>query len=572
MKAKKQQHQTQPPDVDMADVAQLKAKAKARPKRTKKAAAKGIAAKQTFAPSAKATKFQQEQHLQIDTQEFADGKTEEEKVVAPPSSTNKKRRRRSAAEIDRKFTCQIAGCQKAYGTESSLTHHQKLKHPDQLAEETQENQVGAFLLPLHTASRNVTIRPATALVTFASDPNLLLNGQHVDDLASSTDIIPPSAKAQRCNARFRSNSLPVASSTDQVDKNQIAPTSNPIKPKPRAKTPRKPRRVPTPHPKKTAAATRRTKIRSKSESLTEINPLQPLEEDKIPHSHSSANIQAAIVPINPSFEWPPSSISAAEHHSTSLSSDDQAIDSDILSVLATCDGEDLADFGNGPPSYQSSTSFGESEDAEMLPVGMECFKIAEHATLPTEFPMNEPEAELGLNAFASLGDDWANAAHLSTHLEKMSVDSPPHRLESAFVAAPESHHTMGRLRSTSDPSYAATPMMFGMAPTSPIPDPFSVKSGPVDALPLQSDGHFQSWSAAATLEPAKVEATTPQQLFWLSGGASVATESNAQPSSQALDELLQRDDALEWKAANAFEGDTDTDYGLGDTTMTSALL
>ncbi|GMF35191.1 unnamed protein product [Phytophthora lilii] len=99
-----------------------------------------------------------------------------------------------------------------------------------------------------------------------------------------------------------------------------------------------------------------------------------------------------------SFEWPPSSIATSRHHSTSLSSDDQAIDSAILSVLANCDVEELEDsFGGGPPSnnsYQSSTNYVGSEDTEMLPVAMECFKISENATLPTEtqeIVMNDPK-------------------------------------------------------------------------------------------------------------------------------------------------------------------------------------
>ncbi|KAK1930807.1 hypothetical protein P3T76_013764 [Phytophthora citrophthora] len=533
--------------------------------------------------------------LKIETRDLQEP---DEEKTAPPSSTSKKRRRRPAAEIDRRFKCSVPDCPKAYGSEGSLTHHRRIKHPELAKAEAQEKkegqpQTGTFSLPLHSTPRALSIRPATPLVKFTSDPALLLGNQSTNDLddrASRTEIIPPSAKAPRRIMRSRSNSEPVTAPIPAI----------PVKP--RAKTPRKPRRVPTPHPKKTivaAATARRNKLRSKSESLPEMTPFQPLEEFKMPVNHinqRSDNVvgaHEAILPINNTnsgglgtFEWSPASIPGSGHHSTSLSSDEQAIDSDILSVLANCDADEIGDsqvldFGGGPPStssFQSNSSFGKNEDTEMLPVGMECFKISENATLPTEeaprLRMKEPESELGLNAFAALGDDWANALHLSNHLEKMSmvqVDSPPHSLESAFGGLSERPARVGRLRSASDPVHVAAPMHPDLTHFSSMPlEPFVGKSEiPTDQFDLSTNTtNFPQW--LGTAESAKVESSSLQSTFWLSSRADVATIENPQVTSAALDELLQHDDTQEWKAVNSF-GEAETDYVLGDAGVPSLL-
>ncbi|KAL3660424.1 hypothetical protein V7S43_014577 [Phytophthora oleae] len=562
-------------DVIMTDISE--AKPQPRPRRAKKSSGD------------KKTRFKEEQHLKIETQDLQEPDAEK---AAPPSITSKKRRRRSAAEIDRKFKCSVEDCPKAYGSEGSLIHHQKIKHPELAEAEALEKkeaqaQAGTFSLPLHNAFRNVTIRPATPLVKFTSHPKLLIGNQSTNDLSglvSPTDIIPPSAKAPRRNMRSRSNSEPVTA---------------PIPVKPRAKTPRKPRRVPTPHPKKitvAAATARRNKLRSKSESLPEMAPFQPLEELKMPinqRSDSVASAHEAILPISNtnsgglgSFQWSPASISESGHHSTSLSSDEQAIDSDILSVLANCDADEIGDpevldFGGGPPptsSFQSNSSFGKSDDTEMLPVGMECFKISENATLPTEEArMKEPESELGLNAFATLGDDWANALHLSNHLEKMSmaqVDSPPHSLESAFGGLSERPMRVGRLRSASDPVHVAAPMHPDLTHFSSMPlEPFVGKSEmSTDQFGLSTGmTNFPHWLGNSSTELTKVEGSSLHPTFWLSSGADVATMENLLPTSAALDELLQHDDTLEWKAANGFEGEAEADYALGDAGVPSLL-
>lgn len=78
-----------------------------------------------------------------------------------PKAEGKKRRRRTAAQIDRKFACAFPGCAKAYGSEGSLTQHQRLKHP-QAAADARRAQVRlrqlalvsprASLPPLHSRS------------------------------------------------------------------------------------------------------------------------------------------------------------------------------------------------------------------------------------------------------------------------------------------------------------------------------------------------------------------------------------------------------------------------------------
>ncbi len=42
----------------------------------------------------------------------------------------RKRIRRTADEIDRNYKCEMAGCEKAYGSEIALQKHCKLKHPE----------------------------------------------------------------------------------------------------------------------------------------------------------------------------------------------------------------------------------------------------------------------------------------------------------------------------------------------------------------------------------------------------------------------------------------------------------
>ncbi|KAG7398805.1 hypothetical protein PHYBOEH_010437 [Phytophthora boehmeriae] len=534
-------------------------------------------------------RFKAQQDLKIETHQLM-GDNEETKVPAPPSSTGKKRRRRPANQIDRKFSCHFPGCEKAYGSEGSLTQHQRLKHaqPD-----ANNQQLSTFLLPApFDAARAVSIRPAAS--------NQLSNDRR-------TDVGPPSAKAQRQHSRLRSNSMPVAFSASVASsKPTSASKSKSTAATSRARA-RKPRRAATPHPKKpSSTSARRCKIRSKSESLPEMTPLLPLQELKAPASDRSFSDQ--VVPTSASFEWPPSAVAATgQLPTTSVSSDDQAIDSDILSVLANCDASDLTDstvldFGSsGPPSFQSSTSFGDNEDAEMFPVGLDCFKIAENT--PTTSVMavggesagfiahNEIEPTVGLSAFATLDDDWANL-HLSHHLQRMSFASP-HHLDSTFdrlTADEDATHTAARfLRSASDPSFSASHL--------------SLSSGTETLPPLSGIGHFPSlpvesvsvkpvttqlWERGPTSsETVKTDNDNIQQLIWLSNESALPPmmeTGSQQLSSEALDEMLSsvspqlEDDEPEWNEAKfsspaAFQGDVfGGDGGLGEVGLASALL
>ncbi|CAI5735888.1 unnamed protein product [Peronospora destructor] len=562
--------------IDVADVAMLDVSAsiaKPRVKRSKKSPFK--ASKVQPSTADKVAKFKEEKHLKIETTDLEPDETEPdaEKEAVPLSSTSKKRRRRLAAEIDRKHKCPFIGCLKAYGSEGSLIHHQKLKHPERVDLNEKNNQVSTFLLPLHNATRNVMIRPAVPLVVFANDRKLLLNNQSTNDINVLARL---SAKAPRRNMRSRSNSEPVTFIEEQTNPKICIPTAT-LMTKPRPKTPHKPRQNVTPHAKKAATVARCTKLRSNSESLPEMNLSQPFEELKIP-SYYRSDSSATLV-----------------HHSTSLSSDEQAIDSDILSVLANCDAEDTGDssvlnFGGGSRSansYQSSTSYGEINDTGMLSVGMECFKIAESAALPTqvsqELVMNEPEAELGMKAFATLGEDWANALLLSNHLEKMSVaqgDTPPHSMVSTFTEVMPSEGTVRRLCSVSDPVHAADSIpselnRFSLVSTDKFLAKTTTPLSGDNELSCQNITSFQHrFGISCISEVAKREDGGTQQMFWLSSEADVATPnvlSNSQPSSEALDQLLQHDDTLEWKSTDVVEDD-EVNYALVDTGMTPALL
>ena len=46
------------------------------------------------------------------------------------SYENRKRQRRTADKIQRHYKCQVANCNKSYGSEGSLNQHIRLKHPE----------------------------------------------------------------------------------------------------------------------------------------------------------------------------------------------------------------------------------------------------------------------------------------------------------------------------------------------------------------------------------------------------------------------------------------------------------
>ncbi|RLN14594.1 hypothetical protein BBJ28_00013325 [Nothophytophthora sp. Chile5] len=526
----------------------------------------------------------------VDTSKDSSNDAKTPQTSEPPSSTGKKRRRRTAAQIDRKYSCNYPGCNKV----------STCAKPEALS-------FRVFALIGH-ARKTVSIRPAT--LSFASEATTLeLSNQ------SSNDLSPSSVKAQRQHLRSRSNSMPVAQSTPLASNNgakqprSAGATATGMATTPRPPTARKPRRAGTPHPK--MASTRRAKSRSKSESLAEMAPLLPLDALTSPRydrsvSDSTASLHESIQPLSDtrasSFEWPNSHQLAT----STVSSDDQAIDSDILSVLASCDEPTLAFQASGDDVDLSSThsfhsnsnaSFGDSEDAEMLPVGLECFKITEGipsivggqtgtAELFSHLAAAPPvEPNVGLSAFASLDDDWTNAMLLSNHLQRMSVaqgGTPPQSLGNALdrLAAED------EAAAAEDPGMAELAALSGM---NQFPSQNTVSNG----SPGFNDPN-ERWfeSSVASGDPRKTQEEDGQQLLWMGelsseSGMAMMLETSSQPSSQALDEMLgsvpaQRDGALEWKLAKfpsaqvyqgtLFDDEGVPDYGLNDSTLTSTLL
>uniref|UniRef100_K3WIR3 C2H2-type domain-containing protein n=1 Tax=Globisporangium ultimum (strain ATCC 200006 / CBS 805.95 / DAOM BR144) TaxID=431595 RepID=K3WIR3_GLOUD len=421
---------------------------------------------------------------------------------APPSSTGKKRRRRTAAQIDRKFSCNFPGCPKAYGSEGSLTQHQRLKHRQQQPDVGGANsntQLGSFFLPLHRAparsvasgaathrpnaassSRTVNIRPAS-IEGVMSPLSFDMSAQGWADASAELLMGPPSnlseqllggsaANSHRQNLRSRSNSMPVSFSTPPSSSSLTKQSSASSACTPRPHVSRKPSRVScTPRGKSSSAAAinhRRGKCRSKSETLSEVDHLFLGPFDA--HSDRSGgsdtmlgSTQDSLMPLSNtssrnSYDWSSSLASDSPHDS------DQAIDSDILSVLADCDPSEMGDATSSmeftmatsgslsSSSYRSHTSYdGESEDQDMLPPGMDCFGISDHApsvASPTGgLRINDlfRRAEMGSNAKHGVDlrtfevhSEWARSnnsredtMYLSTHLENVAISSPPSSLK-----------------------------------------------------------------------------------------------------------------------------------------------
>jgi hypothetical protein len=285
---------------------------------------------------------------------------------------------------------------------------------------------------------------------------------------------------------------------------------------------------------------------------------------------------------NGSFKWPGTTISDAESYMTVPSSDEQAIDSDILSVLATCDTGDstASQFGGGPPptsSFLPSLEFDDLENTEMLSVGSECFQIVEDATLPTQMSQelitNEAEVNIGIDALSILGNDWSNTLLLSSHLEKMSMapgDSPPHSTVPMFGNEVLRGGIEERVRSVSDPVLTAA---------SVYPQLHHVSSMPLDAASARSSGQltgdskfsghkdtdFQQWFSCSAAKVAKDNDGDTYQMLWLPSEHDFTGSSMQQQSSDVLDQLLQYDETLGCKPADVFEDDAEVNYALDDT-------
>uniref|UniRef100_A0AAV1UTY4 C2H2-type domain-containing protein n=1 Tax=Peronospora matthiolae TaxID=2874970 RepID=A0AAV1UTY4_9STRA len=563
---------------------------KSRPKCAKKTSSS--APKLHATSTGKVARFKEEKHLKIETRDL--GHSEVAPGAEKGSSASKKRRRRLAAEIDRKYKCCFAACQKAYGSEGSLIHHQKLKHPEQVDRREKESQVGTLLLPLH---RNVMIRPATPLMAIANHSRLLPGKQSTNagihmPIAPSSDA-PSAAKASRRSVRSRSNSEPAAFFNDKSNA-RVSLTRTKLMDKACPKFSRKPRRgCTTSQAFKTKGTARSTKLRSKSESLTEMNPMYQLDEIRLSMFDRSDDMSndpepdlllSSVIPSaeNGPFEWPGTTISDAESYMTVPSSDEQAIDSDILSVLATCDTGDpsVSQLGGVPPPtspFLPSLEFGELENTEMLSVGSECFQIAEDAALPTQLSQqlitNEAEVDLGIDALSVLGNDWSNTVLLSNHLEKMSMapgDSPPPSTAPMFGNEVLSGGIKERVRSASDPVLAAA---------SVYPQLHHVLSMPLDLASARSSGQltsyrklgghkdtdFQQWFSCSAAKVAKANDGDTYQMLWLPSEHDFAGSSMQQQSSDELDQLLQYDDTIGCKYAGVFADDIEVNDALDDT-------
>lgn len=60
---------------------------------------------------------------------------------------NIRRRRRYASEIERNYHCPMPKCNKGYGSEGSLTHHVRLKHPHFFETGEYEIYLETYILP-----------------------------------------------------------------------------------------------------------------------------------------------------------------------------------------------------------------------------------------------------------------------------------------------------------------------------------------------------------------------------------------------------------------------------------------
>lgn len=220
---------------------------------------------------------------------------------------------------------------------------------------------------------------------------------------------PSDALGNARHLRARSNSMPISFSTPGALSLQYAtppPSAIPSgesTPSAKPKSARRARASGTPRSGKPPL--RRNKCRSKSESLNElVEPFVFQDEIRPPHHERSTSDSAGFGMHNdPPYDW---RFAIAQSNSDSpASSVEDAIDSDILSVLADYDTSDAGD------STLEMVRSGSFDDTAETPRGM---------------TGQEPESE------------WLShqdALYLTTHLEKMSMihDSPPGSISSQVI-------------------------------------------------------------------------------------------------------------------------------------------
>ncbi|KAF1323890.1 hypothetical protein FI667_g10181, partial [Globisporangium splendens] len=454
----------------------------------------------------------------IDTSSPPSGTTPN--TPAPPSSTGKKRRRRTAAQIDRKFSCNFPGCPKAYGSEGSLTQHQRLKHRQQQPDVVGANsntQLGSFFLPLHrtparsvasgapthrpnaNSSRTVNIRPASI-----EDVNSNILGHFVYCRRDVSAVLRHErTRLGRCvgGSSHGSAGVEPLGAAPWWQRGELAPPEFEIPIQLYARVLLKYVCTKSSMRSKLGLLTCLVccgcnssaaivvesdeaivgleRVHASSACIAEAEPCvvhaaweKQQRGDQPPPRQVPLEVRDALgsgpfvlgdslMPLSNtssrnSYDWSSSLASDSPHDS------DQAIDSDILSVLADCDSSEMGDATSpmeftmattGPllsSSYRSHTNYdGESEDQDMLPPGMDCFGVSDHApsvASPTGgLRINDlfRRAEMGSNAKHGVDlrsfevhSEWARSnnsredtMYLSTHLENVAISSPPPSLK-----------------------------------------------------------------------------------------------------------------------------------------------
>lgn len=443
----------------------------------------------------------------------ASGSSAEAKTPLPPSSTGKKRRRRTAAQIDRKFPCTYPGCTKAYGSEGSLTQHQRLKHRHQGPEPGGAgNPLSRFFLRTprsltttlgHTTgpggTRTVTIRPAgidtTALpgLSVFDAATLVPENESVSGtflVSSSAELMVGSSAFghARQHLRARSNSMPVSysSSSSSPPPYLTPPSPHPVatpssqstKATPSSQSTRRGRAAGTPRVK---PPIRRTKSRSKSESMNELmgnfdfhteDPMRPPTHARsasdsvsfpVVYGERSTSQSTADVDAGLQFSW--RHAIAFAHTDSPPSSVEEAIDSDILSVLADCG--DASDTGDSTRERGSTRS-----------------------------------------GSGSRMDEWFNqpdAMYLTTSLEKMTM------MHESGAASPHAPHPRIKLEGFSDGT--------GHSPFPRVSiDSFIVNPlGPSSLLDADTNTHRRTPSATNTNAMIKHECIQPEATDQLVG-------------------------------------------------------
>lgn len=314
-----------------------------------------------------------------------------------------------------------------------------------------------------------------------------------------------------------------------------------------------------------------------------MDPFIGLDELKS-SSNSRASMHETVMPIvsspvDHSIDWRGSD-------STPPSSNDQAIDSDILSVLADCDSSDMTslEYDAGPPSnmsYRSAGSYGESEDQEMLSMEMDCFKIAGISSpLDDKFYPSIDGAHCvdeDIDMMYDVKESWPSstrqdALYLSTHMEKMTMaqatshDSGTSSFDSLDDPVSESSNLLSNQNLDDDMSPLGEHDQFSLMPI----ESFPVKDEPNELSPELlahvSSGELPAhannsgvndrvgWNQSPEDLPDTTMTKAEYQMLWVKDFGSDSFHPNGSES-ELIDSELQpavSRDTHEWKSQNLF--------------------